>query len=150
MRIFFDASVLVAALVRDLPDRRRALNCLKTYSKNGVECCCSTHALAECYATLTALPLKQRIQPEEAAQMIEVNLAGKLTILEISRNTYFDAIRLVAGLGFRSGMIYDALHLCCAEVEGCERLYTFNTRHFQQIASQTLKVVSPDLMNDGE
>lgn len=143
MKVSFDTSVLVAALVRELPDHRRALECLKRHLEDGDECYCSGHALAECYSTLTALPLQRRIFPAEAAQMIEVNVIQKLQILEISKAVYVRAIRSVADLGFRSGMVYDSLHLVCAEAGSCERIYTFNLKHFLRLESNGIEVVSP-------
>ena len=43
------------------------------------------------------------------------------------------------------GIIYDLYHLAVAEKEQVERLYTFNTGHFQQLATRDFsgKIVSP-------
>jgi predicted nucleic acid-binding protein len=119
------------------------MGCLESHYEGGTECCCSTHALAETYTTLTSIPLQNRIFPLEAAQIIEVSLMTKFTILEISQGTYHKAIRNVADLGFRSGMIYDALHLACAEAEGCERIDTFNLKNFQRLEPKGIVVLSP-------
>jgi predicted nucleic acid-binding protein len=81
MRVLYDTSVLVAALVKELREYRRALECLKRHLDNGDECHCSTHALAECYSTFTYLPLQRRISRDEVLKMIEVNLVQKLRIL---------------------------------------------------------------------
>lgn len=143
MRVSFDTSVLVAALVEELPDHGRAMGCLDRHFQNGTECCCSTHALAETYTALTSMPLQNRISPLEAAQIIEVNLMKKFSVLEISHATYLKAIRNVAEMGFRSGMIYDALHLGCAEAAGCERIYTFNLKHFLRLEPTGIEVLSP-------
>ncbi len=143
MRICLDTSVLVAALVVQHPQHGRALQCYLAGLQEGIEACCTTHALAECYSTLTAIPLQQRIQPSEARELIEENLIRRLTILEINGSTYSKAIRRAADLGFRSGMIYDALHLVCAESAGCERIYTFNLKHFKSLEPEKIEVVSP-------
>ena len=143
MKISFDTSVLVAALVKELPDHRRALDCIKRHIENGSECCCSTHSLAECYSALTSLPLPQKILPSEAAQIIEVNLMKRLRILTISPSAYLRAIRNVADLGFKSGMVYDALHIACAEAGGCERIYTFNLKHFQRLNPKGVEILPP-------
>lgn len=89
------------------------------------------------------MPFQRRIQPAEARELIEENLTGRLTILEISVSAYSEAIRKVADLGFKSGMVYDALHLACAEAAGCERIYTFNLKHFQRLDTTGVEVVSP-------
>jgi len=143
MKVSFDTSVLVAALVKELPDHRRALDCIKRHIEDGSECCCSTHSLAECYSALTSLPLPQKILPSEAAQIIEVNLMKRLKILTISPSAYLRAIRNVADLGFKSGMVYDALHIACAEAGGCERIYTFNLKHFQRLNPKGVEILPP-------
>jgi hypothetical protein len=42
-----------------------------------------------------------------------------------------------------SGAIYDALHLIGARRAACEKLYTFNLRHFRSLAPGDSMVVSP-------
>ena len=143
MRICFDTSVLVAALVVPHPQHALALRCYLGGLAEGNEPCCTTHALAECYSTLTALPLRNRIQPLEARELIEENIVRRLTVLEITGSTYAQTINRVASLGFRSGMIYDALHLVCAESEDCERIYTFNLKHFLRLEPKKIEVISP-------
>ena len=60
MRSLFDTSVLVAALVDQLGNHEAAFRALQRYTDGEHAGCCSTHALAECYATLTALPVATR------------------------------------------------------------------------------------------
>jgi len=69
VKIYFDTSALVTALVDQLPNHENALSCLASACRDH-EAVTSTHALAEIYATLTALPLPRRIQPGEARAMI--------------------------------------------------------------------------------
>lgn len=89
------------------------------------------------------MPLPQKILPSEAAQIIEVNLTKRLRILTISPSAYLRAIRNVADLGFKSGMVYDALHIACAEAGGCERIYTFNLKHFQRLNPKGVEILPP-------
>lgn len=142
MKTFFDTSVLVAAVVDQLPQHERARSFLLRELAEGV-CCCSTHVLAECYATLTALPLKRRVQPLEARALIEENFVEKLALLNLGSEHYRDALRKVSDLGLRSGVVYDALHLCCAESEGCEKLATFNLKDFNRLSSGAVTIASP-------
>ena len=65
MRVLFDTSALVTAVVSTLPHHRPALACYQQF-RGGVsrtQGFCTTHALAEAYATLTAMPLAPRISP---------------------------------------------------------------------------------------
>ena len=104
--------------------------------------CTTAHALAECYATLTALPLRRRISGPEALRLIEANFLRRLKVISLTQGDYHKALQLVAGLGRISGQIYDALHLTAATKAGCERLYTYNARHFQGLGASVV-VVSP-------
>jgi hypothetical protein len=47
---------------------------------------------------------------------------------------YRDTIEFCANHGWIGGRIYDALHLSCARQPACDRVYTCNVRHFQQLA----------------
>ena len=141
MRVYFDTSALVTALVDQLPDHEAALACLAGACRDH-DAVVSTHALAETYTTLTALPLPRRIQPAEARAMV-AGLRGKLGVLQLAVRLYERAIDRVAALGLSSGSIYDALHLECAEGAGCRRLQTYNLGHFQRLNPKGLTVLAP-------
>ena len=79
----------------------------------------------------------------EARQLIIDNFVGRLTVLDLATETYLEVLERVAGLGLRSGVVYDALHLATAEAAGCERLYTFNLRDFNRLSPKGLRIVSP-------
>lgn len=141
MKIYFDTSVLVTALVDQLPNHEAALACLAGACRDH-DAVLSTHALAETYATLTALPLPRRIQPAEARALV-AGLRSKLDVLPLSARHYERAVDRVAVLGLSSGSIYDALHLECAEAAGCRRLHTYNLGHFQRLDPKALTVLAP-------
>jgi predicted nucleic acid-binding protein len=143
MKALLDASVLVPVVTDQLASHPAAFACFTSLLKlEGAVVCTSAHALAECYATLTALPLRRRISGPEALRLIEVNFIQRLKVISLTQGDYLKALRLVAGLGRTSGQIYDALHLTAAKKEGCERLYTYNHRHFQGL-DPSIEVVAP-------
>jgi predicted nucleic acid-binding protein len=141
--VFFDTSVLVTALVTELPNHERALDCLVNYSRKKGDSCTTNHVLAEAYASLTALPVKKRISPMDARSIIEESLVKKLQILQIDTQTYLSAIRRVSNKGMTSGIIYDALHLETAESSGCTELLTYNLKDFRRLDPRSILVVSP-------
>ncbi len=143
MKICFDTSVLIAAVVDQLPQHTRALEVFANFCESDHEGICSTHCLAECYSTLTAMPLPRRIQPHEAWQIIEENFTKNLTIVDLKRPLYLKTLKRVSQLGLRSGIIYDALHLACAESAKCDQLYTFNLRDFKRLNPEGPTLVSP-------
>ena len=143
MKAFLDASVLVPVVTDQLASHPSAFARFTSLVKpKEAVVCTSAHALAECYATLTALPLRRRISGPEALQLIEVNFSRRLKVISLTQSDYHKALRLVASLGRISGQIYDALHLIAARKEGCELLYTYNHRHFTGL-DPTIAVVPP-------
>jgi len=142
-RVFFDTSALVPVVTEQLATHTAAHSRFVRELKGAIRPCCSTHTLAECYATLTALPLPRRISGPEAARLIEANFSNRLEIVELSRKEYQTAIHLCADLGCLSGQIYDALHLSAALKAGCGCLYTYNVNHFTELASGRLRVATP-------
>lgn len=143
MKILFDTSVLVCAVVDQLPLHRDAFKIISSLENNEFKGVCSTHVLAETYATLTSLPLPTKIKPVLAQQLIEVNFASKLEVVDLTLDDYRQAIGMVARLGLQSGIIYDALHLQAAEKSGCQKLCTFNLKHFLRFASISVEIYAP-------
>jgi predicted nucleic acid-binding protein len=50
-------------------------------------------------------------------------------------------LRQAAEEGWTGGLVYDALHLAAATGNRCKRIYTFNLRHFLQIAPELQEVI---------
>jgi predicted nucleic acid-binding protein len=141
--VLFDTSALVPVVTEQLVNHIQAHARFVAELKSGASLYAGTHTLAECYATLTALPLPQRISALEAARLIETNFSRKLRIVELTAQDYQDAIDLCVNRGRISGQIYDALHLIAAEKAGCDRLITYNLKHFQPLASASLHITAP-------
>lgn len=93
MRTLFDTSVLVAALVDQLGPHDAAFRAFRRYTQGEHSGCCSAHALAEVYATLTALPLPRRISPDEARLLIEDTLLGRLAVIPLGFAAYRAVLR---------------------------------------------------------
>lgn len=146
MKVLFDTSALVTAVVDQLPNHEAALSCYRRFTIAARETAiaiCSTHAIAECYATLTALPLGRRIHPGEASRLIEDNFLRHLEVMPLSTADYKAALAHVAGLGLRSGMIYDALHAQCAKQHRCDRIITYNTADFERLGTGGIEISTP-------
>ena len=143
MRTLFDTSVLVPAVTDQLGNHEAALDALHRYTQGEHEGYCSAHALAECYATLTALPLRTRIVPEEARTLVEEDIVGKLVITELAADDYQSVLRWVADLGLASGSIYDALHMHYAQKVGADQVLTYNVWHFERFQLPGIAVTAP-------
>lgn len=143
MKVYFDTSVLVAAVVDQLEQHEKAFELFAEYCSGRVDGYISTQTVAECYDTLVSLPLKRRIQPLEAQKLIEENFEKNLKVLNLTPTNYSQAIERASNQGLKSGTIYNALHVIAAEKEGCERLYTFAPKDFVLLKQQGMDIVTP-------
>ena len=120
-----------------------ALDALLGYTGGAHAGYCSTQALAECYATLTALPLRRRVLPAEARQLVEEGILERLTAVPLTRDDYVEAVRRVSQGGFAGGVVYDALHVCCAERIPVDRILTCNLVDFERLEPEGIVITAP-------
>ena len=143
MKACFDTSVLVAALLQQHPHHAIAFPQFRAVHERACEGHITTHGVAELYATLTALPLKPRLQPADVQRIIQESILSHFTLIPLSPRDYQDAINLTIAKNLSSGAIYDALHLLGARSARCARLYTLNLRHFRALAPGDILISSP-------
>ena len=143
MRSLFDTSVLITAVVDQLASHESAFDALRRHTDGGHWGCCSTHTLAECYATLTALPLASRVLPEQARVLVEESIAGYLEVIELTRDDYRHVLTHVSQLGLASGAVYDALHARCAHKAGVDQILTYNVADFERFQLEGIRVTAP-------
>jgi predicted nucleic acid-binding protein len=136
MRAYIDTAVLVAASVAGHPHHIPARATLQMVRKKTVIGHISGHGLSEIYAVLTSAPFAPPIYPSEAWKLLSTNVLPYFEIVTLTHQMYRDTIEQCADKGWIGGRIYDALHLCCARKAACDRIYTFNVRHFQQLAPE--------------
>ncbi len=130
MKEFFDTSVLIGAFWRGHPHHEASLKLLSAANKR--RSACAMHTLAEVYATMTALPVKDVIPPDQALLFVQ-EVRDRLTIVTLTEDEYYATIEQAAALRFTSGRIYDALLLRCATKVKAEAIYTWNLKHFRAI-----------------
>ena len=131
MREFFDTSVLVAAFRRGHVHHEPSIRLLAKAEKK--HSACALHTFAEVYATMTALPVKPVIPPEQVFLFIQ-EIRQRLTPISLEPAEYCDTIQKAADRGLTSGRIYDALLLTCAAKSKAQIIYTWNLKHFHSIA----------------
>ena len=133
MKTYFDSSAIIAAVVEEELHFPAASEALEK-SRDGFT---STHSIAEVFATLTGGRLGIQLTPSEAGQLIDVNIIGRLSILELSTADYRTAVSDSERIGARGGAIYDMLHLQAARRGKARRIFTINVRHFAAFASES-------------
>ena len=65
--------------------------------------------------------------------------------MELTTDDYKAMLQSSADAGLIGGVLFDALHLHCAQKAGCDRIYTLNVKDFRALASTGLvdKIASP-------
>jgi predicted nucleic acid-binding protein len=95
MKILFDTSVLVAALVQPHPLHDRALSWLKKAKAEEFDLIVSSHTIAELYAVLSTLPVSPRITPGLAWRLIHESVEPVASVISLSSSDYFATIKRV-------------------------------------------------------
>lgn len=108
MRVLFDSSVIIPALVPVHPRHSLCLPHLQATQQRQTEAYLSTHSLSEVYSILTRLPVNPRPTPQQAEALI-ADLLGYVVPAVLATEDYLQAIAQMVCLGLPGGGIFDAL-----------------------------------------
>lgn len=136
MRSFFDTSALIPVFLEEHVHHEASLKAfLRADKESGFF---GAHSLAEMYATITRLPGKQRLSGEQVLLFLD-NVIERLTPIALSASEYYQLVKICAERGIVGGAIYDALLAECALKAKVDVLFSWNTRHFQQLGPEIVK-----------
>ena len=138
MTEFFDTSVLVAAGRVTHVHHERSFARLS--AAKATHSACAIHTFAEVYATMTAIPHRPALPPEQVWRFIE-SLQDRLTPIVLNSEEYLRTIEKTADRSLTSGKIYDALLLACAAKSEAQIIYTWNLKHFHSIAPDLASLI---------
>jgi predicted nucleic acid-binding protein len=130
VKIYFDTSALIAAMIEEEGHHQAALKALSDCEQGFT----ASHTLAEVFSTLTGGRLEVQLSPKEAGQIVEANVIQRLQILNLTVDDYKLAMQNSESVGARGGAVYDMLHLQAARRGKANRILTINVRHFQIFA----------------
>ncbi len=133
MKVLFDTSVLVAALVASHAHHARAADWLRRTQAPDVELIVAAHTLAELYAVLSALPARPRIAPAEALALIEQNVERHARVVSLSAADYLATLRDLAARSLTGGVVFDALLVRAARIAEVDRLLTLSLSDFRRL-----------------
>lgn len=111
----------------------RALPWLRRARRREIDVLLASHTLAELYAVLTTLPVRPRISPGVARQLIRQNTQGLATLVALSASDYERTLDRMAERNISGGAIYDGLIARAAEKGGADRLLTLNPSDFERV-----------------
>ena len=140
MIVFFDSTVLIAAIIEDEERHETCARALESVEKGYA----ALHSVVECYATLTGGKLGIQLSPSDASELIHHNIYDRLGLVSLTAAEYMQLIGHAGPAGARGGAIYDLLLLACARKVKAGRIYTLNGRHFCALAPDIAdKIASP-------
>ncbi len=141
MKILFDTSVIIAALVESHPMHQRAFPWLKKAKEHHFELIIASHTIAELYAVLSTLPTKPRISPAVAWRLVHENIEAIGKIVSLTAAEYSSVIKKISERGLVGGITYDALIAKVAEKSKVEQLLTLNSDHFKRVWPDGEKII---------
>jgi predicted nucleic acid-binding protein len=131
VKAFLDTSVMIAAFWGD--HARHEASSRVFVGANRQTGACGMYSLAEVFAVMTALPVRPPIAPEQAFLFVE-QISQRLSIVALNQAEYLRTVRELADRNLGGGRVYDALLLACARKSRAEAIYTWDEKHFRQIA----------------
>lgn len=130
MRLFFDTSVLVAALVEGHPRHEAAYPWLEDVAAGRHHMGMCAHSLAELLGVLPRIPVTPRIPPALVFNLIQQNVLPHAEVFALTNDDYLSVLEDLSRAGQAGPMVYDALILKAASLWRAERLLTFNKADF--------------------
>ena len=136
MKVLFDTSVLIAAMVEAHTSHDSAFDWLRKAKAKEIEGFICSHTLAESYAVLTKLPISPKISPNMAQRLIRDNLLSCTRVIALTSKDYNSVIDSLTGLGVSGGVIYDALIVQAAKKAKADLLLTLNIKDFKRVCPE--------------
>ncbi len=97
----------------------------------------------EFFSVATRLPPEFRLTPHEAAQLVEHEVFGRMTVNDLPSGSRLAMLRAAAQDGTAGGRIYDAHIAEVARATGAAVVVTDNRRHFIAALRHGIRVETP-------
>lgn len=132
MKILFDTSVLVAAIVTSHSRHSSAFQWMKRAKAREFDAIICSQTLAELYSVLTTMPLRPRISPFDAFRLMEESVQKNFSAVSLATSDYARILRSMGERNLSGGIIYDALLAGAAKKAQADSLLTLNPKDFQR------------------
>lgn len=132
MKVMPETSGLVAAIVHAHPGHDGSFPWLVMDRAREITPLVCTHALAELYAVLTALPSRPRRGPSMARRRIREDAERTCQLNQLDSDDYRTALGKMDELGLRGGGACDALAVIAFQRSSADKLLTLNPADFRR------------------
>ena len=142
--VFLDTSVLLAGLVDFGPQSAPAQSLLHAVAEKQVAGAGTAwHCCLEFFSVATRMPAEFRLTPADAAQLVEDEVFGRMTVHDLPSSDRIALIKAAARDGTAGGRIYDAHIAEVARAAGAAVVVTDNRRHFIAALRHGMRVETP-------
>jgi predicted nucleic acid-binding protein len=141
MKVLFDTSILVAALIDSHPKYSVAFPWLLKVKKGEIEGYLGSHTLAELYAVLSSLPTQRKISTTDIWRLIQESILKDFEVIELTKSDYRVILESLSKSNVRGGATYDALIAHAAHKADVDKLLTFNSGHFKQVCPSMAQLI---------
>ncbi|MFO5441277.1 MAG: type II toxin-antitoxin system VapC family toxin [Dolichospermum sp.] len=140
VKILFDTSVLVAAILVKHPHHFPCWSWLEKVKTSEIEGFIITQTLAELFSVISSFPSQPRFSPQITQRLIQENLK-EFQIISLTEDDYYQAIENMVNLGFTGGAIYDSLIAYSALKIEANKILTLNEKHFLRLGDSISELV---------
>ena len=141
---FLDTSVLLAGLIDFGPQSAPAQSLLHAVAEKRVSGAATAwHCCLEFYSVSTRLPPEFRLDPADAAILLEEEIFARMAIHDLPAAERLPALRAAARDRISGGRIYDAHIAEIARAAGAEVVVTDNRRHFLSALRYDMRIETP-------
>jgi len=142
--VFLDSSVLTAGLIDFGTQSAPAQAVLHAVAERNVSSAATAwHCCLEFYSVSTRLPAEYRLAPADALQLIESEIFGRMTVVELPAAERTTMLKAAAQERMTGGTIYDAHIAHVARAAGATVIVTDNRRHFLASLRYGIRVETP-------
>ena len=141
MKVYFDTPLIVAGYIANHPHYAQSLRALDEVSAGAIKGVISAHGLAESFSVLTRAPYVPPIRPHDAWLYLANDVLPMFEVVSLMVTEYREVVEKCSQNGWAGGRVYDALHIQAAKKSGCERIYTFNLKHFHQVGPDIRDII---------
>ncbi len=144
MSVFLDTSVLLAGMVDFGPQSAPAQSLMHAVAEGRVPAAATAwHCCLEFFSVATRLPPEFRLQPSDAAALLEQEVFARMTVHDLPAVDRLPTLRAAARDGIAGGRVYDAHIAEIARAVGASVVVTDNRRHFLSALRHGMRVETP-------